>query len=141
MSQPQSERRFSPITVAICIVATWIVPGAGHWMLGRRGKAVLYAGLLTAMFVIGLVLAEFRAVRSDDDFFLYLFGEGLYAGLAFPVLWLTKGLELIAEHPRLEVGRLFCTVAGIMNVCVMVDLYETAYPRAQPQPEPQAELR
>lgn len=122
-------RRYSPATVFICIVATWIIPGAGHWLLGRRKKALLYAIVLTAMFVIGLVLAEFRAVRSDDDFFLYLLGEGLYAGLTFPTLWLTHGLQLVAEHPRLEVGRLFATVAGLMNLCVMVDVYETAYPR------------
>jgi hypothetical protein len=32
---------FSPVTVFLCVVATWIVPGAGHWLLGRRGKALL----------------------------------------------------------------------------------------------------
>ena len=122
-------RPFSPITVLLCIVATWIVPGFGHWLLGRRGKGLLYAGVLTLTFLIGLLLAEFRAVRSDDDFFLYLLGEGLYAGVTFPTLWLTRGLALVADYPRLEVGRLFCTVAGIMNLCVMVDVYETAFPR------------
>ena len=122
-------RTFNPITVLICIVATWIVPGFGHWLLGRRGKGLLYASVLTLTFLIGLLLAEFRAVRSDDDFFLYLLGEGLYAGITFPTLWLTGGLALVADYPRLEVGRLFCTVAGIMNLCVMVDVYETAFPR------------
>lgn len=124
-------RRYSPVTVLICIVATWIVPGAGHWLLGRRGKALLYGGVLSAMFLLGVALAEGRAVRSDDDFFLYLLGEGLFAGLAFPILWLTKGLELASELPRLEVGRLFATIAGLMNLCVMVDVYETAFPRAK----------
>ncbi len=131
-------RRFSPFTVALCILATWIVPGAGHWLMGRRRKALLFAGILTATFFIGLVMAQFRAVRSDDDFYLYLIGEGLYAGVTFPTLWLTKGLELVADYPRLEVGRLFATVAGIMNLCVMVDVYETAYPRAS-APQPSAE--
>jgi hypothetical protein len=131
---PPSARRYSPITALVCVVATWLVPGLGHWLLGRRGKALLYAGVLTATFLIGLVLAEFRAVRSDDEFLLYLFGEGLCAGLAFPTLWLTRSFELVADYPRLEVGRLFCTVAGIMNVCVMVDVVETAFPRATPRP-------
>lgn len=128
-------RRFSPVTVLLCIVATWIVPGSGHWLLGRRGKALLYAVVLGATFLIGLWMAEFRAVRTDEDFYLYLFGEGLFAGAAFPTLWLTRGLELVADYPRLEVGRLFCTVAGIMNVCVMVDVFETAYPRPVPDGE------
>ena len=130
---PPAARRYSPITALICVVATWLVPGLGHWLLGRRGKALLYAGVLAATFLIGLVLADFRAVRSDDEFFLYLLGEGLCAGFAFPTLWLTRSFELVAEYPRLEVGRLFCTVAGIMNVCVMVDVVETAFPRATPR--------
>jgi hypothetical protein len=129
---PPSARRYSPITALICVVATWLVPGLGHWLLGRRGKALLYAGVLTLTFLIGLVLAEFRAVRQDDDFFLYFIGEALFGGAAFPTLWLTRGFELVADYPRLEVGRLFCTVAGIMNVCVIVDVVETAWPRAAP---------
>jgi hypothetical protein len=127
--QAAPARRYSPATVLICIVATWLMPGLGHWLLGRRGKAVLYAVTLSATFLVGLVLAEFRAVRTDEDFFLYLFGQGLFGLAAFPTLWLTQGLELVADYPRLEVGRLYCTVAGIMNVCVIVDVFETAYPR------------
>ncbi|MBM4016283.1 MAG: hypothetical protein FJ293_15145 [Planctomycetes bacterium] len=129
-----STRRYSPVTVLICMVATWLLPGLGHWLLGRRGKALLYAITLSLTFLIGLVLAEFRAVRTDEDFRLYLFGEGLFGLAAFPTLWLTEGLELAADYPRLEVGRLFCTVAGIMNVCVIVDVFETAYPRAAAAP-------
>ena len=121
----------SPITVFLCIVATWLVPGLGHWLLGRRGKALLYFALITFTFLFGMVLADFRNVRTDDDFKLYFLGEALYGGLAFPARWLTRGLELVRAQPRLDVGLLFSTVAGIMNVCVMVDVYETACPRPQ----------
>jgi hypothetical protein len=120
--------------VLLGVVATWIVPGLGHWLLRRRGKALLYFGLLTFTFLFGMCLADFRNVRTDDDFFLYFLGESLYAGLAFPARWLTQGLELIESQPRLDVGLLFSTVAGLMNVCVMVDVYETACPRPQPAP-------
>jgi hypothetical protein len=136
-----AERPRSPITVLLCIVAAWLVPGAGHWLLGRRAKALLYFGLLTFTFLCGMWLADFRNVRVDDDFKLYFWGEALIGGLAFPALWLTKGLELVQEQPRLDVGLLFSTVAGIMNVCVMVDVYETACPkpgRSDGSPRPEA---
>src|SRR5262245_7020531 len=130
----------SPFTVFLCIVATWLVPGLGHWLLGRRAKALLYFVLITFCFLFGMWLADFRNVRTDDDFFLYFLGESLYGGLAFPAKWLTHGLELVRAQPRLDVGLLFSTVAGIMNVCVMVDVYETACPRPQsapPSPAPE----
>jgi hypothetical protein len=125
-------RPSSPATVFLAVVATWIVPGLGHWLLGRRGKGLLYFGLITFTFLFGMLLADFRNVRTDDDFQLYFLGEALYGGLAFPALWLTRGLELVRAQPRLDVGLLFSTVAGIMNVCVMVDVYETACPRPPP---------
>ncbi len=126
-------------TVVLCVVAAWLVPGLGHWLLGRRGKALLYFVLLTFTFLCGMWLADFRNVRTDDDFWLYFVGESFLGGLAFPALWLTKGLELVRSQPRLDVGLLFSTVAGILNVCVMVDVYETACPRAAPAATPDGE--
>jgi hypothetical protein len=129
--QAQDARRpvYSPFTVFVAIVATWLVPGLGHWLLGRRGKALLYFSILTFTFLFGMWLSDFRNVRSDDDFQLYLIGEALYGGLALPAWKLTQHLQLVRPQPWLDVGLLFSTVAGIMNVCVMVDVYETACPR------------
>jgi hypothetical protein len=120
---------FRGTTVFFAVIATWIVPGLGHWLLGRRAKGVLFFAVLTFTFLFGMALGGLRNVRVDDDFFLYFIGEACYAGLAFPALWLTSGLELIESQPRLDAGLLFSTVAGIMNVCVMIDVFETARPR------------
>ena len=35
------------------VLLAWLFPGAGHWYLGMRQKAVFYAIALTALFVIG----------------------------------------------------------------------------------------
>ena len=40
---------------AVCVVS-WLVPGAGHLMLGRRQKGVIFLVALPAMFAIGLLL-------------------------------------------------------------------------------------
>jgi hypothetical protein len=130
------ESACGPGKVFLCLVAAWVVPGLGHLLLGRRGKALLYFALLTFTFLFGMWLADWRNVRTDDDFELYFFGEAFLGGLAFPALWLTRGLPLVEAQPRLDVGLLFSTVAGIMNLCVIVDVYETACPRATvPQPD------
>ena len=123
----------APATIALCILLTWLFPGLGHWCLGHRKKGLLYFALLTFTFLFGVWLAGGRNVRNDDDFGLFFLGEALYAGLAFPALWLTKGLQLDANL-WLDCGVLYSTVAGIMNVCVMVDVYETACPRSEASP-------
>jgi hypothetical protein len=121
---------FSPITVFLCVVATWIVPGAGHWLLGRRGKALLYFTLIAFTYAFGIWLAAGRNVRLDQDTMdLYFFGESFCGGFTLVAWSLTRGLELTFEQPLLDAGLLFSTVAGLLNLCVMVDVYETARPR------------
>jgi hypothetical protein len=125
----------SPITVFLCVLATWIVPGAGHWLLGRRGKALLYFALITFTYVFGVWLAAGRNVRLDQDTMeLYFFGESFCGGFTLVAWALTKGLELSFEQPLLDAGLLFSTVAGLLNLCVMVDVYETARPRPTAAP-------
>lgn len=115
--------------VWLATAITWLVPGAGHYLLGRRGKAILYFSLITFVYLVGLWLGEFRNV-SLKNFELHFIAEAFYGGLTFPLLWLTQNLELDRFNPLLDVGVLFSAVAGLLNVCVMVDVYETAYPRS-----------
>jgi len=125
--------RLSPITVLLCIVATWVVPGAGHWLLGRRRKALLYFGLIAFTYLFGMWLADWRNVRLDQETMdLYFLGEAVCGGFTLPAWFFTRSLELSFEQPLLDAGLLFSTVAGLLNLCVMVDVYETACPRAVP---------
>lgn len=129
-------QRLSAFTVLVCIVATWIVPGAGHWLLGRRGKALLFFVLIAFTYLFGMWLADFRNVRLDQDSMdLYFMGEAVCGGFTLPAWFFTRSLELSFEQPLLDAGLLFSTVAGLLNLCVMVDVYETACPRPAPSEE------
>ena len=137
-----TDSKVSPSRVALCVFLTWWFPGLGHWLLHKRAKAILYFGAITSLFLLGLVIGEFRVVRLDH-FWLHFVGQVFYAGLTLPVWLATGGLRLepgvdpggvTLEFPLLDVGVLFTTIAGLLNVCVMVDVYESAYPRPQSQP-------
>ena len=41
---------------ATVVVVSWLVPGAGHLMQGRRQKAFVFLIALQVMFAIGLAL-------------------------------------------------------------------------------------
>ena len=121
----------SPVSVArvwLGVLLTWLVPGAGHWLLARRGKALLYFGLITFVYLFGMWLGDFRNV-SPRNFELHFLAEILYGGATLPAWYLTQGLQLDSYNPFLDAGVLFTSVAGLLNICVMVDVYETAYPR------------
>src|SRR5687768_18329355 len=49
----------------ICAIA-WLIPGAGHLLLGRRQKGLVFFVALPAMFAIGLWLQGRLFPRSEE---------------------------------------------------------------------------
>ncbi len=100
----------------------WLVPGLGHVLQRRYAMAAYFGGLVLGIYVLGVWLGEGASVSAHRyPYHLYgQYGAGLPAYLA----------SLLGERPvgetvdRLELGVVFTTVAGILNVIVMVDAYE-----------------
>ena len=109
---------------AVCVVS-WLVPGAGHLMLGRRQKGLIFLIALPVMFAIGLAL--------EGRLFPFVFSEplvGLAAianlGMGIPyfiasALALGKGVVTAASY---EYGNTFLIVSGLLNMLVAIDAYD-----------------
>jgi hypothetical protein len=108
----------------LAFVLGWLVPGAGHWCLGKRGKAVMIFVLITALFAGGLVLAGFRNVRMSDNP-LYVVGQA-GCGLVFFVcsFWTSYVPRFNVPAVRFEIGLLYICVAGLLNFVVMLNLLD-----------------
>jgi hypothetical protein len=121
----------------VAFAAAWLVPGAGHVVLGRWGKGLFFFLTLGLTYVFGLWIVGFRAVSFDDNPFYYVgqYGSGLTFLLA----------RLMSEHkafPRLELhpswfdpGLLYVCVAGLLNVVIMMNVLDL---KPAPAPAPAA---
>src|SRR5215831_19789650 len=100
----------------------------GHYYLGRRGRALLYAALVTLMFLFGLSF-QGRLYSPEQGAPLTLlatfavFGSGL----------LNIAGRLLVENPHgailavtYEYGCAFLLTAGLMNLLLMLDVYDIA---------------
>ncbi|GJM21101.1 MAG: hypothetical protein DHS20C15_10160 [Planctomycetota bacterium] len=106
------------------VLLAWVLPGLGHLAQGRRGKALYFGCLVLLMYALGILLGEGASV-SATRYPYHFYGQSL-AGLPVLIgnmLGSTPAGETIL---RLELGVLFSTVAGILNLVVMVDVYEFA---------------
>lgn len=112
----------------LALLLTWIAPGLGHHYLGRKSKAILFFALVTFLYVFGMWLAGFRNV-SLQRHQIYFLAEIPYGGATLLASLLTQNLRVEAFNPLHDVGLLFTSVAGLLNVIVMVDIYETLYPK------------
>jgi hypothetical protein len=109
---------------AVCVVS-WLVPGAGHLMQGRRQKGLVFLIALTAMFAIGLALNGrlFPFMFSDP-----LVGLAAVANLGMGVpYFIAKGIGLgkgVVTAASYEYGNTFLIVAGLLNMLVAIDAYD-----------------
>ena len=108
----------------MCVVS-WLVPGAGHLMQGRRQKGLVFLIALPVMFAIGLWLEGrlFPFIFSDP-----LVGLAALANLGMGIpyfiasaLGLGKGVVTAASY---EYGNTFLIVSGLLNMLVTIDAYD-----------------
>ena len=117
----------------VAMLLAYLVPGAGHFYLGRRGRALAFFLIIAALFTIGLrldamlytiansqrqPLALLATVGSMGSGALYLFGRMF--GPAGDIRSLT-----------FEYGRMFTLTAGLMNLLLVLDCYDIGVGRKQ----------
>jgi hypothetical protein len=121
-----------PINVWLpAVVAGWIVPGAGHFLLKKRGRGAMILGSVSLMFLFGLFMrgSLFTPERSDVLTTLITYG-GFIGNLANGVLyflttWLGYNQPDVAGHVH-DYGTKFLVSSGLLNILGMVDAYEIA---------------
>jgi Family of unknown function (DUF6677) len=119
------------IPAPLAALAAWAVPGLGHWLLGRRAKALYLGGLILAAFAVGVVLGQGHSV-AHTKFPYYWIGQMGAAGPAVVTDLLLGSAPQGRTIDRLELGLVFTTVAGIMNIVAIVDAYTIARLRKEP---------
>jgi hypothetical protein len=119
-----------PGTLVLLCLVSWLVPGAGHFWMGRRQKAIVFLIALPAMFLIGLSLhgRVFPFELSDP-----LVGLAAIANLLAGLPWvLTRMLDAgggMVTAVTYEYGNCFLIVSGLLNFLVILDAYDIALGR------------
>src|SRR5207248_3663091 len=109
----------------------WFVPGGGHFLLKRRGRAGLLAVSITCMFVLGLLMRGAMFKPQSGDILTILINWGGFVGdIASGILyllttWLGYAQPDVARQVH-DYGTKFLVTAGLLNVLAMVDVYEIA---------------
>ena len=110
---------------ALVCVVSWLVPGAGHLVLGRRQKAFVFFVALTAMFAMGLALNGRLAAFDFSD---PLVGLAAIANLGMGIpYFIARAMDLgqgIVTAASYEYGNAFLIVAGLLNMLVAIDAYD-----------------
>jgi hypothetical protein len=112
------------LLTAIC-VASWLVPGAGHFWFGRRQKGLVFLLVLPLMFLIGLWL---NGRIFPFDFSEPLVGLAAVADFGIGIPWflarMSEAGRGVVTSATYEYGNTFLIVAGLLNLLVILDTFD-----------------
>lgn len=109
--------------VYLPLIAGWLVPGAGHFLLRKWGRGALLAISVVCMFALGLAM-QGELYRSAQDVLDML---GLVGDLGNGLLYIVgRVFGLGATQVQVttaDYGTRFIVVAGLLNVIAAVDAH------------------
>jgi hypothetical protein len=109
--------------VYLPLIAGWLVPGAGHFLLRKWGRGALLSGSILSMFAMGLAMQGKLYANAHDILDMLGFAGDLGSGLLYV---LGRAMGLGVENVQLttaDYGTRFIVVAGLLNIIAAVDAH------------------
>jgi TM2 domain-containing membrane protein YozV len=117
--------------VYLPLIAGWLVPGAGHFLLGKWGRGTLLAVSIISLFVLGLAM-DGRLYSSAQDILEML---GMAGDLGTGLLYFVGRMAGFGGDPIqftvAEYGTKFIEFAGLLNVIAAIDAHNLRTGRKQ----------
>jgi len=108
-------------------LAAWLVPGLGHFLLGRRGRALLFAALVFASAAIGLQLeGKLCWFNAGEPLTNLCTLASMGMGIPYFVLHFGYGYGGEVLGAGYEYGFAFLLTAGLMNLLLVIDAWDIA---------------
>ena len=123
---PASTPARSPYLV---LFVSWLIPGGGHFLLGRRGRGALIFLAVLLSFALGLMMRGAMFQPESGDLLTTLINTGGFIGdVASGILYLLSQW-LGYNQPDMpgavhDYGTKFLVTAGLLNILAMVDAWE-----------------
>ena len=118
-AQTDSQQGF----VYLPLIAGWLVPGAGHFLLRKWGRGALLSASILGMFVVGIAMQGKLYAGAHDILDLLGLAGDLGNGLLYVVSraagW---GADQVTVTTA-DYGTRFIVVAGLLNVIAAVDAH------------------
>ena len=119
-------------------MAAWLIPGVGHLLLKRWGRAAMLGGAVWVSFLVGLAMG--------GHMFSLATGQGSSSLLQVPPMIANLGSGILylfclffgigfsddpqqAARATYEYGNTFLLIAGLLNYLVVLDAFDIAVGR------------
>jgi hypothetical protein len=111
----------------VILIAGWLIPGAGHFLLKKWIRGLLLFVSIVAMFGIGLALkGKVYGPNTAELLDMLNFAGDLGAGLLYVLARVLDLGQAAVQIAIADYGTKFIVVAGLLNVIAAVDAHSLA---------------
>jgi hypothetical protein len=109
--------------VYLPLIAGWLVPGGGHFLLRKWGRGALLAASILGMFVLGLAMQGKVYTGAHDILDLLGLAGDLGNGLLYVISRLLGLGDVQVMVTTADYGTRFIVVAGLLNIIAAIDAH------------------
>ena len=117
----------STMSATLVLLAGWLIPGAGHFLLKKWIRGSLLFISIVSMFMIGLALkGKVYTPNTGDLLDILNFAGDLGTGLLYGLARMFDLGQASVQVAVADYGTKFIVVAGLLNVIAAVDAHSLA---------------
>jgi hypothetical protein len=122
---------------------TWLLPGAGHWLLGHRALGIVFFVAISLPYLLGVAIGGAKNSvnpRTNGWLFLAEMGVGGYTtGFYFVSNAIDRHVaqrrargeefnltEYVAYFPESDLAQIYLATAGLLNLLAILDAISRA---------------
>ena len=122
--RPRKMTESSPLSIAI---VSWLVPGLGHFLLHRTGRAIVFFVAVGGLATVGCHMrGNVFPPRSTDPFGTLGFWADASSGIVYLLARLLERVGPDVSRAAGDYGTRFIAAAGVVNLIGAFDAYEIA---------------
>lgn len=121
-----------PVRALLLGSVAWLLPASGHFLLGKRLRALGFAVCILLAFGLGIRLSGnlYRPVPGQPLSYLATVGA-MGVGAPYYIARYALGYEGTPEAQGYEYGTVFLLSAGLMNLLLVLDVWDIASGRKE----------
>ena len=125
----------APGTAWLVGISAWFIPGSGHLILRKWGRAGLMGGVVWLCFFLGMAMGgHMFDLSTGQGSSVWLQVPPMIANLGSGALYIVSWLlgigfaddPLQAARATYEYGNTFLLIAGLLNYLTMLDAFDIA---------------
>jgi hypothetical protein len=126
-AQPQAAQKTTSLPPALILLAGWLIPGAGHFLLKKWIRGLLLFVSIVAMFGIGLALkGKVYSPNAAELLDMLNFAGDIGSGLLYVIARAFDLGQSAVQIAIADYGTKFIVVAGLLNIIAAVDAHSLA---------------